>query len=297
MNDFLQKIYRNRMLYLFLLPACTLATAFFLVPFFYNFYISLCDWNIIFNKGALIGFENYRKIFQDPIFTGAIGTTTLYTLLTVPLLLLFGLLFALLAERSTMRGVTLFRMVYFVPWVIPWLTAGLIWRFMYNDVFGLINYLLRATGLTEEPVLFFSTKMRALFSVIAVCVWKTAGYNMIILLTGLKSVPEQVYEAADIDGASGRQKFLHVTLPLIRPSIALMAIMAIVGSYLAFDHFWIVTRGAPAHQTETILTWLYQTSFFRFRMGEGAAMSVILLLITGFFAVVQVKFFKLLNID
>ncbi|MCG8453216.1 MAG: sugar ABC transporter permease [Spirochaetales bacterium] len=286
----------HRVMYLFVTPSVILSISFFVIPFLHNLIISFCNWNIITNNGKFLGLENYIRIFTDKIFLSSILTTTQYTIFVVPFLLFFGLLFALIVNDSNLRGNSLFQMIYFIPWVIPWLTAGLIWRFLYNDLYGPLNYLLIHFRFIEKPILFLSTKMTAMASVILVCIWKTAGYNMVILLAGLKSIPEQVYEAAAIDGASGWKRFISITIPLIRSSIALMVIMAVVGSYLAFDHFWIVTRGAPSHETETILTWLYQTSFFRFRLGEGAAMSVVLLAITGIFAVIQVRAFNLLKL-
>lgn len=287
---------RSKVMFVFILPATLLALRFFAVPFVSNFIISLSRWNIITNSGRYVRLENYVSIFGDPIFTNALVVTTVYTIVVVPLLLLFGLIFALLVNDASLRGNGFFQTVYFIPWVIPWLTAGLIWRFLYNDLFGPINYVLQTLGIVEEPIRFLNAKWSAIGSVIVVAVWKTVGYNMVILLVGLKSIPQQIYEAAAIDGVGPMREFLHITLPLIKSSIALMVIMAVVGSYLAFDHFWIVTRGAPAHETETVLTWLYQTSFFRFRFGEGAAMSVMLLLITAVFAVVQVRVFKLLRL-
>lgn len=288
---------KNIVLYLFIAPAGILSIAFFLLPVLGNFAISLSEWSVIRNSGRFVGLENFRAIFDDALFRESIFTTSAYTLITVPLLLVFGLLMALLVDSSPRRSGLFFQTVFFLPWVVPWLTAGLIWKYLYNDVYGLIDYFLVKWRIVQEPILFMNDKWTAILAVIGVCVWKTAGYNMVILLAGLKAIPDQVYEAAGIDGAGAFQRLFRITIPLLMPSISLMVIMAITGSYLAFDHFWVVTRGAPAHSTETILTWLYQTSFFKFELGQGSAMSIVLLGITGVFAYLQVRLFNVLRIE
>ncbi len=288
---------KNLSLYAFIAPSLLLAVMFFLLPLGQNVVISVSNWNAIKNTGTFVGWDNFIAAFTDPVFIEALGTTAAYTVMVVPLLLLFGLILALLVTNDRMFGVTAFKVIYFVPWVIPWLTAGLIWKFMYNDSFGLINYGLMTLGIVSEPVQFFNDKWTAILAVIGVCLWKTLGYNMVILLTGLKSIPATIYEAAEVDGSGGLHRFLNITLPLLKPGISLMVIMSVLGSFLAFDHFWIVTRGAPSHSTETILTWLYQTSFTQFNLGKGSAMSMVLLGITGVFAYLQIRLFNVLALE
>lgn len=286
---------KNAWGYVFMLPAITLVALFFVFPLGWNIVLSVSKWDIMKNQGQFIGLDNYRAIFGDPVFRKAIVNTSFYTLVVVPLLILLGMIMALLIARQ-IRGIGLFRAMYFIPWVIPWVAAGLIWRFMYNDIYGVFNYLLRTGGLIREAVQFFNNRWVAILSVTAMVLWKASGFTMVILLGGLKSISEQIYEAAAIDGASAAQRFWYITLPLMRPAIATAAILTVTGSYLAFDHFFVMTGGAPASTTETILTWAYKVTFKQFHLGRGAAMSMVLLGITGLLATIQIKYFKLLKL-
>ena len=295
MHTVFKTMKKNMWGYLFMTPACALIVVFFVFPLGWNLLLSVSDWDLLKNTGRFVGFKNYQAIFHQTVFQKSLVNTSVYTVLVVPLLLGIGLLMALLISKN-MRGINVFRAIYFIPWVIPWVAAGLIWRFMYNDVYGIINHLLRSVGLVEQSIQFFNNRWMAIFSVTAMVLWKASGFSMIILLGGLKGIPEQLYEAASIDGASPRQQFWYITLPLMRPAIATAAILAVNGSYLAFDHFFVMTNGAPGNTTETILTWAYKVTFKQFHLGYGAAMSIVLLAITGVLAALQIRYFKLLKI-
>jgi len=285
----------SKLAYLFLSPSLVLVSLFFLYPLSQLVYMSFCKWNIIGNYGIFVGLRNYVEILQDEIFVNSIVTTTVYTAMVVPLLAIGAIALAMLTGRE-LPGMAVFRAIYFSPWVIPWLSAGLTWLWMYNDVYGLINYVLRSLGLIREPILWFSDRWLAVTAVVIMVLWKAVGYNMVILMGGLSAIPKELYEAAEVDGAGRLYKFFYITLPLLKPTIALIVILAVAGSYLAFDHFYIMTHGAPAHTTETIVTWIYKTSFKHFKLGEGAAMSIILLLIVGTLSYIQVKVFKVLKV-
>jgi multiple sugar transport system permease protein len=295
MQKVFKSIKKNAWAYIFMLPACTLIVAFFVFPLGWNLLLSVSEWDLLKNTGRFVGLKNYQVIFQQSVFQKALVNTSFYTVIVVPLLIGIGMVMALLIARN-IRGINLFRAIYFIPWVIPWVAAGLIWRFMYNDIYGLINYLLRAGGFIQQAIQFFNNRWVAICSVTAMVLWKASGFSMVILLGGLKAIPEQLYEAAAIDGASPKQLFWYITLPLMRPAIATAAILAVNGSYLAFDHFFVMTNGAPANTTETILTWAYKVTFKQFHLGYGAAMSIVLLIITGILAALQIRYFKLLKI-
>lgn len=281
--------------YLFMAPAVLLIGTFFIYPLIWNVVLSLSQWNLMTNTGTYVGWDNYDAIFADDVFLQALVNTTGYTALVVPLLVGVALCLALLISGK-LFGLQFARAIYFIPWILPWVAAGLIWRFMYNDIYGLINHLLQALG-KEEAVQFFLTRWTAILSVTAMVVWKASGYFMVILWGGLKGISPQIYEAAAIDGANPWQRFWYITLPLLKPTLSLVAILAITGSYLAFDHFFVMTGGAPANSTETILTWAYKVTFKQFQLGKGAAMSVVLLAITLTLAIIQVKYFKILKME
>jgi len=209
-------------------------------------------------------------------------------LLVTPAIFIPAMILALLVNER-IRGVTLFRAVYFAPYVIAFATTSLMWKWMYNEIFGLVNYLLLTLGLIAQPVVWLGVGQIALFSIIVSVVWKTTGLNMILLLAGLQGIPDELYEAAAIDGATGWQRFARITLPLLRPTVATALVISVIGSYLAFDQFFIMTAGGPGRDTTSVVMWIYRTSFQFFEEGAGAAMSFVLLAILVTLSYLQLR--------
>lgn len=271
----------------FIGPAALLNLIFFLVPLLYAGWISLHRWPIVGPK-EFLGLRNYTGLLDDRVFWGSVFFTTKYTLLVTPAIFIPALVLALLVNER-LRGVTIFRAIYFTPYVIAFATTSLMWKWMYNQVFGLINYILLMFGLISAPVVWLGSANLALGSIIFSVVWKTAGLNMILLLAGLQAVPPELYEAAAIDGAGGWQRFTRITLPLLRPTFALALTISVIGSYLAFDSFYIMTAGGPGYDTTSMVMWIYRTTFQFFEMGRGAAMSFVMLAILVTLSYLQLR--------
>jgi multiple sugar transport system permease protein len=262
---------------LFIAPAGLMTIAFFLVPLAMALWISLHSWPVLGAK-TFVGLRNYASLTGDPVFWQAFLFTVKYTLLVTPLIFVPALLLALLVNER-LRGVSIFRTAYFIPYVISMATAALMWKWIYNEVFGLLNYLLLTLGLIGAPIIWLGDATTALLSIVIAIVWKVAGLNMVLLLAGLQVIPTDLYEAAAVDGASAWQRFVRITLPLLRPTFAMALTISVIGSFLAFDQFFVMTGGGPGHDTTPIVMWIYRTSFQFFQMGTGAAMSFVLMAI------------------
>lgn len=275
---------------LFVGPALLLNVVLFLIPLGSVIWISLHEWPVL-GERPFIGLDNYAALLDDEEFWSSLWFTTKYTLLVTPAIFLPAMILALLVNER-IRGVTVFRAIYFTPYVIAFVTGSLMWKWLYNDVFGLFNYLLLQLGVIDEPILWLGSPNMALFSIILSVVWKTAGLNMVLILGGLQAIPSDLYEAAAIDGAGAWQRFVRITLPLLRPTFAIALTVSVIGSFLAFDQFQIMTGGGPGHATTTIVMLIRKTSFDFFEMGSGAAMSMVLLLILVVLSYLQIRILR-----
>ncbi|MEV4378268.1 sugar ABC transporter permease [Streptosporangium sp. NPDC049644] len=256
-------------------PTALIVGVLFLAPLALVVWMSLNRWPLL-GQATFNAPDNYLKIAENPLFLDAVGFTLKYTAITTVLLSAVALGLALLVQERR-PGVGFFRTAFFLPGAVGFAAAALLFYGMLNNDFGPIDPILRALGLTDEPVKWTGTPNTALFSTIALVLWRFAGFNMLILLTGLQSIPVEVYEAARSDGASRRQIFTRITLPLLRPTLALMLVLSVTGSLLAFDQFFIFTNGGPDNSTVSMVMVVYRDAFFRFDLGGAAALSVVLL--------------------
>jgi multiple sugar transport system permease protein len=271
---------------LYAAPTAVIVTVFFLVPLVLVFWMSANRWRIL--GSPTFNFpDNYTKIPDNQLFLDSVTFTLKYTLITT--VLLSGIALALaLSVQNARPGVGLFRTAYFLPGVVGFAAASLLFYAFYTQS-GPLDDLLINLGITDEPINWLGTPNAALFSTIGMVIWRFAGFNMLILLTGLQAIPLDVYEAARSDGASRWQTFRYITLPLLRPTIALMLVLSITGSLLAFDQFFIMTRGGPDGSTVSIVMVIFREGFTRFDLGSAAALSVLLLLVLVLLNVVQLR--------
>lgn len=267
------------------LPAVILLGTFFLWPLTRTITMSFYDWPLL-GVPEFTGLSNYVAAFSDDSFVSAVGFTLLYTLMATPLLLVVGLILALLVNRRS-RAARVFQTVYFLPVVIGFASASFLWLFMFQSDIGPTTNLLADLGLLSSSTNLFASYWSALTIVLAMVTWKVAGMQMLLLLSGLQSIPVEVNEAARIDGATKWQVIRHVTLPLLRPTLALVLVFSVAGSLLAFDQFYILTTGGPANSTITAVYQIYRTSFIQFDLGYGAALSLLLMLVLGAVSAVQ----------
>lgn len=271
--------------WLFVLPAVLLVTVFFLSPLLMAAWMSLHNWPL-FGETKWTGLENYRNLLSDRQFIRALLFTGEYTVLVT--ITIFAVAFPLaLFLDSRKRFVNFFRTCYFLPSVVGFATACLLWVWLYNPDLGLFSVLLQRLGLAAKPVQFVQNYHYALLSILVMVTWRASGFTMLLLLTGIQSIPHDIQEAAKIDGAGGWQRFRLVTLPLMRRTLLLSLIMSITGSILAFDQFYIITLGGPRNQTLTAVYQIYRTSFMSFKLGYGSAMSIVLMIILVTFTMVQ----------
>lgn len=271
--------------FLMALPAIVLVVTFFLVPLVLTFWISLNDWSLL-GQPQFIGIQNYVQALGDSTFGAAMGFTLLYTVIITPVLFLLGLGLAFLVRRRG-RASQVFQSIYFMPVCIGFASGAFLWLYLGQPQIGPLLSLLQSLGLANANTNLYTSMWGAMTVVIAMVTWKVVGLQMLLLLSGLQSIPEEVNEAARIDGANAWQLFLRITLPLLRPTLALVLVFSVAGSLLAFDQFYIMTNGGPANSTITAVYQIYRTSFISFRLGYGAALSVLLMIILAIVSAVQ----------
>jgi multiple sugar transport system permease protein len=271
---------------LYAAPTAVIVVVFFLLPLVVVFWMSMNRWRIL--GSPTFNFpDNFTKIPDNQLFLDSVTFTLKYTAITTVLLSGIALALALSVQNSR-PGVGLFRTAYFLPGVVGFAAASLLFYAFYTQS-GPLDDLLIDLGIADEPINWLGTPNAALFSTIGMVIWRFAGFNMLILLTGLQSIPLDVYEAARSDGANRWQTFRYITLPLLRPTIALMLVLSITGSLLAFDQFFILTRGGPDGTTVSMVMVIFREGFTRFDLGSAAAISVLLLIVLVLLNVVQLR--------
>jgi multiple sugar transport system permease protein len=275
-----------RAAWLFLIPSLILFTVFTALPVVSAFLISFSHWDL-FNPPRWAFLDNYIALFNDPIFRQVLGNTGYYVALAVPLQMLLGLLCALGLNRGV-PGQAFFRVVYFLPVVTSTVAAGLVWAWLFNSNFGLINMGLSAVGISDLPKWLVSSRW-AMPAVITVSVWQGLGYAMVLFLAGLQNIRKDLYEAAALDGATGWTRFLHLTLPLLSPMTFFVLIISIIGSFQVFELVFVMTKAGPANATNTLVYFIYQNGFMFYQMGIASAAAMVLFLIVLVLTLVQYR--------
>jgi multiple sugar transport system permease protein len=259
--------------YAFLLPNIVGFLVFSSIPVLATFAISTLDWDMI-RTPTFVGIQNYEQLLlEDPLFRRILLNTGYYVVGTVPAGIVLSLLLAL-ALNSSIRGITFFRAVFFVPVITSAVAVAMIWRWLFNSDYGLINVGLFALGLPGIP--WLSSSAWAMPAVILMATWKHLGYNMVIYLAGLQGIPPSLYEAASIDGANARTRFRHITLPLLAPTTFFILVISMITSFQVFDLAFILTGGGPGVSTNTIVMYVYNQAFQFFHMGYAAAVAWVL---------------------
>jgi multiple sugar transport system permease protein len=230
------------------------------------------------------GGENYQELIDDPVFWRALLNTAYYTFVSVPLGMIGSFLLALLVNQK-LRGITLFRTVYFVPGLTSIVAVALMWGWLYDGQAGLVNWALGLVGI--EGPLWLGDPLWAMPAVIIMSVWRGLGFDMVIFLAGLQAVPEEYYEAVRIDGANRWQSLRHVTIPLISFTTFFILITDIIWSFRVFDQTYVLTQGGPEYATVTLVYYIYQHAFQRFNMGYAAAIAYVLFAITFVVTIIQ----------
>lgn len=270
---------------LYIAPAMALVIIFFILPVLFTFWMSLHKWPLL-GAPKFIGLGNYIRMFSDSRFYSALGFTAYYTVIITIAIFALAFPLAMFVERQR-RMVGVYRTAIFMPVVVGLASASLLWVWFANVDVGFLNPLLAWLGIIDLKFNFFASFDSAFIIICLMVVWKVAGFTMIILLTGLQAIPAELGEAARIDGANRWKRFIYVTLPLMRKTIALSLILSVTGSILAFDQFYIMTAGGPQNKMITVVYYIFNQSFVSFNLGYGAAMSLALLAILVLISIFQ----------
>jgi multiple sugar transport system permease protein len=259
--------------YLFLLPNILGFLVFSSIPVVATFSISLLDWDLI-RAPRFVGLDNYVKLLtDDAVFRKVLFNTGYYVIGTVPAGIVLSLLLAL-AMNANVRGIAIFRVIFFIPVISASVAVAVMWRWLYNTDYGLINTMLTSVGLKGVP--WLASTAWAMPAVILMAIWKSLGYNMVIFLAGLQSIPVHLHEAAAIDGANGVQRFRHITLPLLAPTTFFVLVISVISSFQVFDLAFVLTKGGPGDATNTMVMYIYNQAFQFFHMGYAAAIAWVL---------------------
>jgi ABC-type sugar transport system permease subunit len=274
---------------LFLSPTLVIFTAFILFPVFFSFYLSFHSWNMFSGDTTFVGLENYSRMIQDAEFWQVLGNTAVYTFGTIPINMALSLWVAYLLNKK-LKGKKFLRTAFFAPVIISPVAAAVIWRWMYDPNFGLVNYLISFLGIGS--INWLNEPTAAMFALIIMGVWKTFGINMILFSAGLQGIPDNYYEAAELDGAGKWAKFYHITIPMLAPTTFFIMIMSMISSFQVFDIVYVLTSGGPMGSTKVLVFYVYEYAFKFFEMGYASAISYFLFAVLFILTMLQVKYMK-----
>ncbi|MHB1295500.1 MAG: carbohydrate ABC transporter permease [Anaerolineae bacterium] len=272
--------------YLFTLPAMIFFGVFLVYPLVYTVELSFFEWTGYTETREFVALNNFGTVFSNWVFGRAVRNTFTYAVLQTGLQTLAGLLVALVLD-SRLFGRGVFKVVFFTPVLVSIAVISLLWGRIYEPNFGLLNGLLRSVGLGDLAKPWLGDGKLALYAVVLVTVWQGFGYSMVLFIAGLQDIPEEMKEAAKIDGASELGAIWYITLPLLRPVVALVTTLTLIGSLKLFEIIYVMTSGGPNHATETVASLLYYEAFRFNRMGVASSIAVLLLLGTMTLSIVQ----------
>jgi multiple sugar transport system permease protein len=282
---------QNRAGWTFVAPALALIGVFFFLPVLGGLLLSFTDFDIYAigrpDTARFVGLGNYAQVLANPLFWKALGNTFFFVLVGGPLSVLTSLVAAMLVSAKRVRFPALFRSIFFMPVVTTLVAVAIVWRYLYHPQYGLLNWLLARLGV--GAVDWLGDPHWAMPAIILMAVWKNFGYNMLIFIAGLQSIPEDLYEAAQLDGASPWRRFLHVTLPGLAPTFLFVGVMTMLGNFQLFSEPYVMTQGGPLRATTTVVLLMYEEGFRWWRMGMAAAIAFLLFVIMMLGTVLQMR--------
>ena len=284
----------NRAGWWFVSPALLLILVFFALPVLAALLLSFTDFDLYsirdFANARFVGLRNYQALLHNPVFWLAIRNTFYFALVGGPLTLIVSLGAALLVNAPLTRARGLFRTIYFTPFVTTLVAVAIVWRYLYHPQYGLLNAALGAVGIA--PIDWLGSPHWAMPAIILLATWKNFGYNMLILIAGLQSIPEELYEAARLDGAGPVRRFRHVTLPMLGPTLLFVGVITMIGYFQVFTEPYVMTGGGPLKSTETVVLLMYEEGFRWWRMGVAAAYAFALFVVILVGTLVQTRLQK-----
>ena len=282
---------RNWSDYLFAAPYLLLFGLFVLYPLVTGLALSVMRYDLVSPQPpSFAGLDNYAEAFADERFWQGMRASFLFVLISCPITVGVALALAAMIESVRGRRQHLYRVASFMPTVLTVSVAALVWRWFYNNDFGPLNALLTSVGLPR--VGWLTTPMTAMFSLVLMTLWWTVGGPILILLAGLKNIPEHYYEAAAIDGATGVRAFFGITLPLLKPALLFVAVLNVIGGFQVFGQAFLITNGGPEGSTRVMVQYIYETAFRSYRLGYGSAMSWLLFVVIAVFALAQFRLMR-----
>ena len=279
----------SRAAWWFLAPALTLIGIFFFLPVAASFLLSVTDFDIYAvgdaSNARFVGVRNYAELFRNPLFWTAVRNTFYFALVGGPLTVAAALGAALLVNAKLVRFKTVFRTIYFVPFVTTLVAVAIVWRYLYNPQYGLLNYALGLIGI--EPINWLGDPQWAMPAIILLAVWKNFGYHMLIFIAGLQAIPDELYEAAELDGAGAVRRFWHVSLPMLAPTFFFVGVVTMIGYFQLFAEPYVMTMGGPLRSTTSLVLLMYEEGFRWWRMGVAAAIAFVLFVLILAWTVLQ----------
>lgn len=277
--------------YGFLAPAFAFLIVFLFIPLVVAIYLSFTSYDLL-TSPEWVGFANYEALFQDPLFWLGLSNSFIYLIVT-PILIVLSISLAIVVNRR-LRGVYLFRTIYYIPAITSVVAVGMIFEFVFAEPAGLLNGALTALGLIDAPINFLTHPNSTLVSIMLVTIWRGIGFYMIVFLAALQSVPEELYEAAALDGANRFQQHWHITVPGIRPSIIFVAIISSISALKVFEEIWVMTDGTAGllDSALTLMFYLYRQAFTNLEMGYAAAIAVVFSIITVVFSLLNLRYLE-----
>jgi len=277
--------------YLFMLPILVMLSAIIIYPLIYSIYIS---FHVNFGRPTppvFVGLTNYRSLFTSSSFWYCMKITGIFTVAVVSLQFSLGLCSALLLNAKDLRGKGIFLVMFLLPWTIPSVTVGLIWRWIFNTNYGIFNFLMaKLVGTTNFYFPWLEKPGTALLVVIIASIWKDTPFATVVFLAAFKTIPSDLYEAAMIDGANSLQRFVSITIPMMRTTIVVVLLLLTMWSIRAFDTIYVLTGGGPMNSTNVIAYHAYRTAFKYFNLGPGASISYVIALFTLIIAIMLIKY-------
>lgn len=278
----------------YMLPALLFILIFVYIPIIENFYYSFFKMNSYSDNVIFVGLQNYKKIFSDSIFYTSLKNNGLYALISLICQIGFGLFLAIILESSLINNKmkNIFRNIYFLPSLISITAIGLLWYFIYSPNIGLINAVLTQIGRGDLTRAWLGNPKTAIFGVIVMSQWQWVGYITMLLIVAIQKIPNEQYEAAEIDGASGVQKAFLITIPNIKEMTLVTSVITVIGAFQLFTEVYILTMGGPYDSTQVLGTYMYDSAFIYDEMGYASAIAVIIFVITFTLSVLELKISK-----
>ncbi len=287
----IRRIKKTLVAYGFIAPAMSFLVIFLFIPLVIAVYLSFTRYDLL-TAPEWVGTQNYEALFQDPLFWRGLRNSFIYLIVT-PILIFLSICLAIVANRN-LRGIYIFRTVYYIPAVTSVVAVGMIFEFVFAEPSGLINGVLLTLGWIDKPINFLTHPDSTLISIMMVTIWRGIGFYMIVFLAALQAVPEELYEAAAIDGANRLQQHRYITVPGIRPSIIFVAIISSISALKIFEEVWVMTDGSAGllDSALTLMFYLYRQGFVNLELGYAASIAVVFTLITLTFSLLNLRYLE-----